>query len=259
MSYAKRNSIENLQKRHLDDPVFEAFGFTGISFARKRWAAGFANSCATNLGRFMDKAAKEVLAHAFNVERSIILKKVEINVDGNLVLEETDGVVLAHEVSPQMREIVRCITDKYANEYAKRLHPPFSAKGVGFEFRGRYGKNDDTLIQKDEHMAAAIRQLHAVPVLAIFSTRNADGAIKRLDKSWVVTTGSETIDIVNELSGVNLMEYLNSRSSILSPVIDLIKDEAPSAEEIAQAVEATEDSLGQIKTSKQSRSKPKRK
>jgi len=47
LSYEQRNSLEELHENYLGDPVFELFGLADLAFTRKRWAAGFANSCAT--------------------------------------------------------------------------------------------------------------------------------------------------------------------------------------------------------------------
>ena len=219
LSYEKRNPIDELHARHQGDPVFELFGMTDLAFTKKRWAAGFANSCATNLGRFTDKATKIVLAGTFNVPPLTLLKKVTIAANNRTETEETDGVLLVDEVDAKMVARLRTVT----NRLQKQLANPFDAKGLGFEFRGRYGKNDDTLIQKDEHMAHAIRDLGAVPVLATFSTNNAKGAIARLRNSWVVVAGMETINLLAELTEVNLVKYLKSRQSMLAPVKGLLK------------------------------------
>ena len=219
LSYSDRNSLQDLHKRYLGDPVFELFGLTDLEFTKKRWAAGFANSCATNLGRFTDKAAKRILGDAFGLSDDVLLKKVTITANDTVETEETDGVVLVSDVSEGDATHVQAMAD----DLASRLTQPFPASGIGFEFRGRYGKNDDTLIQKDEHMAEAIRALGAVPVMGTFSTSNAEGAITRLRRSWVVVQGRETVDVLAKLTGFDLIEYLKSRSKILSPVIDIIK------------------------------------
>jgi hypothetical protein len=214
LSYEKRNPIDELHASHQGDPVFELFGLTDLAFTKKRWIAGFANSCATNLGRFTDKATKIILAGAFNVTPLTLLKKVTITANNRTETEETDGVLLVDEVDAKAVARLRTIT----NRLKKQLADPLDAKGLGFEFRGRYGKNDDTLIQKDEHMAHAIRDLGAVPVLAIFSTNNAKGAIARLRNSWVVMAGMETINLLGELTEINLVEYLKSRETMLAGV-----------------------------------------
>ncbi len=159
LSYAERNPLDALHENHLGDPIFELFGLTDISFTRKRWAAGFANSCATNLGRFTDKAAKIILADAFGLSKEQLLKKVEIRSNNTVEIEETDGVILASELTPERGRRVRAVAAKLA----QHLQKPFNADGVGFELRGRYGKNDDTLIQKDEHMAEAISSFGSRP------------------------------------------------------------------------------------------------
>lgn len=219
LSYEQRNPIDELHASHQGDPVFELFGMTDLAFTKKRWAAGFANSCATNLGRFTDKATKIILAGAFNVTPLILLKKVTISANNRTETEETDGVLLVDEVDSNMVGRLQTVT----NRLKEQLADPFDAKGLGFEFRGRYGKNDDTLIQKDEHMAHAIRDLGAVPVLATFSTNNARGAIARLRNSWVVVAGMETINLLAELTEVNLVDYLKGRESMLAPVKALLR------------------------------------
>lgn len=219
LSYERRNPIEELHASHQGDPVFELFGMTDLAFSKKRWAAGFANSCATNLGRFTDKATKIILAGVFNITPLTLLKKVTITANNRTETEETDGVLLVDEVDPKTVASLKTVTSRLR----KQLTEPFDAKGLGFEFRGRYGKNDDTLIQKDEHMAHAIRDLGAVPVLATFSTNNARGAIARLRNSWVVVAGMETINLLAELTEVNLVNYLKSRETMLAPVKALLK------------------------------------
>lgn len=219
LSYGDRNPLEELHASHQGDPVFELFGMTDLAFTKKRWAAGFANSCATNLGRFTDKATKIIIAGAFNVPAITLLKKVSIVANNRTETEETDGVLLMNEVDPKTVGRLKDVT----NRLKKQLAHPFEASGLGFEFRGRYGKNDDTLIQKDEHMAHAIRDLGAVPVLATFSTNNARGAIARLRGSWVVVAGMETIDLLAELTEINLVDYLKSRKNMLAPVKALLK------------------------------------
>jgi hypothetical protein len=219
LSYGQRNPVEELHASHQGDPVFELFGMTDLAFTKKRWAAGFANSCATNLGRFTDKATKIILAGAFNVIPLVLLKKVTIASNNRTETEETDGVLLVDEVDAKTVARLRTVT----NRLKRQLTNPFDAKGLGFEFRGRYGKNDDTLIQKDEHMAHAIRGLGAVPVLATFSTNNARGAIARLRNSWVIVSGMETINLLAELTNIDLVDYLKSRESMLAPVKTLLK------------------------------------
>src|SRR5207253_1079706 len=75
LSYAQRKPLDKLFEEHQGDPVFEMFGMTDIEFIRKRWAAGLANSCATNLGRFTDKAMKVILAGTFKLTPAVLLKK----------------------------------------------------------------------------------------------------------------------------------------------------------------------------------------
>jgi hypothetical protein len=219
LTYEKRNPVDELQASLQGDPVFELFGMTDLAFTKKRWAAGFANSCATNLGRFTDKATKIILAGAFNVTPLTLLKKVTITANNRIETEQTDGVLLVDEVDDKTVARLRNITKRLQ----KQLADPFDAKGLGFEFRGRYGKNDDTLIQKDEHMAHAIRDLGAVPILATFSTSNAKGAIARLRNCWVVVEGMKTINLLAELTQINLVDYLKSRESMLAPVKALLK------------------------------------
>ncbi len=239
INYADRNPISELHEKHLGDPIFEKFGLTDISFAQKRWAAGFANSCATNLGRFTDKAAKAILISAFGLSAEQVLKRVKIRSNHRTEIEETDGVILADEVSPGHRDKVV----RLAKRLGSQLPGPQPTDGLGFEFRGRYGKNDDTLIQKDEHMAAAITELGAVPVLAMFSTCNAAGAMARLKRSWVITAGHETIELLDELTGVDLMAYLRDREELLRPVVALTrsppKDQAQLERALATAEERT--------------------
>jgi hypothetical protein len=219
MTYAERNPVKELHDSYLGDPVFELFGLTDMSFAQKRWAAGFANSCATNLGRFTDKAAKVILRDAFNLTPEQLLKKVRIRSNDTVEIEETDGVILLNEIPRERRDRVGQI----ASQLVQRLPKPFDAGGIGFEFRGRYGKNDDTLIQKDEHMAQAIRGLTAVPVMGTFSVCNATGAIARLKRSWVIVSGADTVKLLADLTGFNLIDYLKSRAKMLAPVIALVK------------------------------------
>jgi len=173
----------------------------------------------SNLGRFTDKAAKIILLRAFGLSPDVLLKKVSIAANNRTEVEETDGVILANEVRRDDAKRVQDITNRLAGQLAK----PFAAQGVGFEFRGRYGKNDDTLLQKDEHMADAIRHIGAVPVLGMFSTSNAAGAMLRLRRSWVIVQGRETVSLLAELTGFDLIEYLHSRHKMLAPAIDLIK------------------------------------
>lgn len=218
LSYAERNTIEELHARYLGDPVFELFGLTSQSFTKRRWTAGFANSCATNLGRFTDKATKAILVDAFGLPAEQILKKVKIRSNNKTEIEETDGIILASEVPSALRGRVETVAKRLSQKLAK----PFDAKGVGFELRGRYGKNDDTLIQKDEHMADAIRALGAVPILGTFSIANAPGAITRLSRSWLILAGQETVDVLTELTEFDLIKYLKSRSKLLKPVVDLL-------------------------------------
>src|SRR5262245_40438387 len=97
LSYERRNSIDALHASHQGDPVFDLFGMTDLAFTKKRWAAGFANSCATNLGRFTDKATKIILAGAFNVAPLTLRKKVTITANSRTETEETDGVLLIDE------------------------------------------------------------------------------------------------------------------------------------------------------------------
>lgn len=214
LSYAERNPIEELHARYVGDPVFELFGFTDMSFTRKRWEAGFANSCATNLGRFTDKATKVIFGVASGLDAAKLLKTVEISANDAVETEEVDGVLLLDEVDVKMRARLQTVTDRLKTQHSADAN----ARGLGFEFRGRYGKNDDTLLQKDEHMAAAIRGLGAIPVLGMFSTANAATAMARLRRSWVIVAGHETTDLLAELTGFDLIAYLKSRAEMLAPI-----------------------------------------
>jgi hypothetical protein len=148
-----------------------------------------------------------------------LLKKVKIRSNDTVEIEETDGIIMLDEIPSGRRNRV----NKIAVQLSKRLPKPFNAAGIGFEFRGRYGKNDDTLIQKDEHMAQAIRALRAVPVMGTFSVCNAAGAIARLKRSWVIVSGNDTVKLLSDLTGFDLINYLKSRAKMLAPVIALVK------------------------------------
>lgn len=222
LNYAERNPISELHEKHLGDPVFEKFGLTHISFAQKRWAAGFANSCATNLGRFTDKAAKDILIHAFGVPKATILKRVEIQSNNKIEVEETDGVIMLSDIPKQHHDRLNKVI---ADLRPRTRDPKRNYSGVGFELRGRYGKNDDTLIQKDEHMAHALEEINAIPVLATFSTANALSAVRRLHRSWVFVSGAATIKLIEDLTDFNLMDYLDDRNFLLKPVVDLVGEE----------------------------------
>lgn len=186
MSYEERSPFEELHKSHQGDPFFEIFGMTDVEFTRKRWYAGFANACATNLGRFTDKATKTLLTAASGLPPEKLLRKVTIRSNDAAETEEMDSVLMLDEVSASMRPALSNVIEQLSSVDPK----PFAARGIAFELRGRYGKNDDTLIQKDEHMASAMRELGAIPVLGIFSTVNAPQAIARLKRSWVIRLGA---------------------------------------------------------------------
>ncbi len=218
LSYTKRNPLETLHTKHQGDPIFEFFGMTSLEFTKKRWAAGFANSCATNLGRFAEKATTTMLSVAFGLTAPQLLKTLTITANEVVETEATDGVLLVDEVQPDSRDRLKKVASRLSNE----LSSPFDAKGIGFEIRGRYGKNDDTLLQKDRHMAQAIqKKWGAVPVLATFSINNAPG-FQKLAGSWVIRASQQTIDLLAELTNVNLIDYLKSRKKILEPVKKLL-------------------------------------
>lgn len=200
-TYEERHPLQDLHKSADGDFVLSMFGLTDDAFVKLRWRAGFANSCSTNLGRFFDKASKLLLSETFGIPLDTLQKKMNV---GSSV-EQADAVVLVNEAVINKDRLLAVIQQINHN-----------AVGLGFEFRSRYGKNDDTLLQKDENVAEAMQKNGLVPVLAVFSTNNAAGAIRRLKRKWHSLQGEELLVFLHNLTGFDLKQYLQSRTDLLS-------------------------------------------
>jgi len=219
-TYLERNTIEEYKEIFSGDPVFEIFGLTDDKFLKKRIIAGLANSIATNLGRFTDKATKIIFTEAFNIPMDQFLVKIEIDSNGKKEIEEVDGFITFDNIPESWKKHFDKSLQQYHSKCKELIKKPI---GFGFEFRGRYGKNDDSLLQKDEHMSSALLNKNVIPVLGIFSTSNAQGSIKRLQKSWLILTGHETTDFIKELTDFDLIAYLQSRKHKIDKVMKIIE------------------------------------
>lgn len=204
-TYAARHPFEDLLADAGDDLVLSLFGMTEESFIRRRWIAGFTNSCSTNLGRFLDKASKLLLSESFGLPQSVITKDLLIEIGGKQMVEQADAMIDGNEITKN-HHLLKSVLDRLKTD----------KKGLGFEFRSRYGKNDDSLVQKDEHMSQALMQAGVVPVMAIYSSNNAVSAVKRLSRSWHVVQGRELLSLMRDLTNFDLEEYLKSRDGMLS-------------------------------------------
>jgi len=147
------------------------------------------------------------------------LLKIEIDSNGTKEIEEVDGFITLNNIPEEFKEPFKTFLDKYKERCSSIIEKPI---GFGFEFRGRYGKNDDSLLQKDEHMSSALINHKVIPVLGIFSTSNAIGSIKRLEKSWLILEGNDTTYFIKECTEFDFIEYLKSRKHKIDKVMNLI-------------------------------------
>jgi hypothetical protein len=99
---------------------------------------------------------------------------------------------------------------------------PSGAVGLALEIRSCYQIGDSKRIQADRDMALALRQISLSPVMLVYCETSLRSPIIRLSQYWCLKEGKAAFDYIHQLTGFNLLRFLNENKSFIKERMDTI-------------------------------------
>jgi hypothetical protein len=92
---------------------------------------------------------------------------------------------------------------------------PSGVAGLALEIRSCYQIGDSKRIQADRDMALALRQISLSPVMLVYCATSLRSPITRLSQYWCLKEGKDAFDYIHQLTGFNLLGFLNENKSFI--------------------------------------------
>ena len=210
-SYNKFDDIDTDIQLYNNDALYSLFGLSDPRFIKLRYGAGFANACATNIGRFFEKSFKLILCKSFNLTESAVSLSVNLTVGRASEKRETDGVLRLNDIRDEYAKArILNIIKQEKNEHT--LYKNKEIVGFGFEARVRYGKHDAKLLQADEHMANKLIDQGLLPIMIIFSNSSDSFLLDRMKTNWILKDGVKAYHFIKEVTEFDFEDYFSQKS-----------------------------------------------
>jgi hypothetical protein len=115
-----------------------------------------------------------------------------------------------------LADLTRAADRKRVASAITALFSAYDGRPLGFEVRCCYQIGDSKRIQADENAAEYLWQHRFAPILMIFCTTSLPSPVKRLRRSWTVTEGMASYDLLREISGFDLYRHLAQLRPVLA-------------------------------------------
>lgn len=211
-----------LLERLGQDPVYSIFGLDSPEYAVAALAGCTLTSIHRKLGDIYESCVKTVFMNQPGLAPDLVTYSASI-VSGEKEETRSADVYLQFDRLPDdFRERVTTYCDRELHALAKS--PQVNLIGVGMEVRHCYQTGDSKRTQADEAMARHLMLSGILPIMPLFCEQSNRGIVRRYRSVRVIKEGLDSYDLVKELSGYDLYDFLKrNREDFRTPVINLLR------------------------------------
>lgn len=203
-SYPGVNSRDEFQQRISLDPAFNALGLDDERYIIARVGGNLITSLHRKLGDMYEALFVYLLQKSFNLDEKDLHFSVDVQIGDRIQKRSTDGLIRQ-------------------NQFNQRIPQDWmNYQGIGFEVRSCYQIGDSKRIQADYDMSLALKFYQILPVMLVFCNTSLRSPLTRLSKSWNLYEGIASFNLVEELTGFNLYNFLHKNSDSIKQEIDTI-------------------------------------
>ncbi len=214
---------EDLIKRYKADPLYSIFGLDSVEYIAATLGGGTVTSIHRKLGDIYEECVKSVFQRKLSLSYDQLSYRAKIMSGTKEEVRVADAFIRFEEVKNVRRR--NAIRDYCQAELHKLSDDPKVALvGVGMEIRHCYQTGDAKRTQADEAMARHFLISGVLPVMPLFCDQSNPSVIHRYRSVWIIKQGGESYDLIKQLSGFNLYDFMKrNRSDFRRPVIKMLK------------------------------------
>jgi hypothetical protein len=203
--------IGDLVEARSNDPVESGFQLDDAVFVYVQLAASARDSVAKQIGHLFEDLVDEIIEYQFGLsdEETTYSEVVE---NGDRVRRKPDQILLFNLLSDSDAEGLREVAE--ANDESLRAfrEDQEPLRGIGLELKKGKRANDATRKAGIKATATHMKDNDILPVMLVFSGPTNVGS----DDNWIVYQGEAAFEMVDEITGVDLLEFLEDEQEFIS-------------------------------------------
>lgn len=206
--YAGFSKIDQDIAAFRKDPVWSHFGIDNPNFLKLRYIGNYYTSIFRKLGDMYQRFVEAIISHQLQLRPADLVYAFDIVIDDRRQRRSLDVALDPAKIADaSIRTRVEKVMRKLAGD--GKLHV------AAIEVRCCYQIGDSKRIQADETAAVFARKQGLLPIMLIFCTTSLRSPVERLGRTWVLTEGNATHQLLEELTGFNLLRFMQSIRPVL--------------------------------------------
>jgi hypothetical protein len=193
-----------------NDPAFAPFDLAREKYITARVGGNLVTSVHRKIGDLYEDITQEILSTTIGIPRESLVYSLDLTIGNKTQTRSTDGRILLNEIKNL----------DTLNRVSAMI--PSGAVGLALEIRSCYQIGDSKRIQADRDMALALRQISLSPVMLVYCETSLRSPIIRLSQYWCLKEGKAAFDYIHQLTGFNLLRFLNENKSFIKERMDTI-------------------------------------
>jgi len=181
------------------DPAFSFLGLGDDKYVIQRFGGNLITSLHRKIGDMYEDIFQYLIKNKFSIPDSDLNFSVDVEIGERKQRRSTDGIIRIRYLADQS---IASLDNSWKQ-----------GEGLAFEVRSCYKIGDSKRIQADYDMALALDSLGYTPIMLIFCNTSLVSPVVRLRNSWNLFEGSDTFVFIKELTGFDLLKYLNDNST----------------------------------------------
>lgn len=190
------------------DPVWSHFGFDSEEFLRLRYIGNYYTSIFRKMGDMYERFVRAIVMDRLGLTEEDIDFSFDVNIDGRAQSRSLDLAIPTDRIRDQ--RVARRVYGELVRIGGREV-----SRTAVIEVRCCYQIGDSKRIQADETAAMSARQAGLLPLLMIFCTTSLRSPVQRLRRTWYVTEGMESYNLLERLTGFDLNESLSRMRPVL--------------------------------------------
>jgi len=214
---------EHLIQRYAADPLYSIFGLDSPEYVSATLGGGTVTSIHRKLGDIYEDCLKNVFHRRLGISFEQLTYSAQIMSGTTRQARTADAYIQFDQVRDTRQ---RKAIEGYCDGELRKLteDPKIELIGVGMEVRHCYQTGDSKRTQADEAMARHFFVSGVLPVMPLFCNQSNPSIIQRYRSVWVIKQGDESYDMVRQLSGFDLYEFMRRhREEFRRPVIEMLR------------------------------------
>ncbi|MBO1062302.1 MAG: type I restriction endonuclease [Aphanizomenon flos-aquae CP01] len=202
-NYPGVNNREEFQQLIAKDTAFGCLGLDN-RYVTARVGGNLVTSLHRKLGDMYQALFTYLLKESFGLTKNELDFSIELQIGKRIQRRTTDGLI----IKDKFNQNIPLDWIKY--------------EGIGFEVRSCYQIGDSKRIQADYDTALALKSKEILPVMLVFCNTSLKDPLVRLSKSWELYEGMNSFNLVHDITGFDLYDFLQRNSESLESEIDNI-------------------------------------